>query len=117
MTGKNTVRIGLTGGIASGKSTVADMFVEFGAVAIDTDDLSARTHVSLARSALSRVSRNDVSLGSHALPDVESVADVLAGYYWLVETGVPDDHHGSDPIAFRLLAGDTIRVNSGSRTP
>ena len=30
-------RIGLTGGIASGKSTVADLFAELGAVIIDTD--------------------------------------------------------------------------------
>jgi len=31
------VRIGLTGGIASGKSTVANMFAELGATVIDTD--------------------------------------------------------------------------------
>ncbi len=31
------LRIGLTGGIASGKSTVADMFAELGATIIDTD--------------------------------------------------------------------------------
>ena len=30
-------RVGLTGGIASGKSTVADLFAELGATIIDTD--------------------------------------------------------------------------------
>jgi dephospho-CoA kinase len=31
------LRVGLTGGVASGKSTIADMFVELGAQLIDTD--------------------------------------------------------------------------------
>jgi len=34
---RNPLRIGLTGGIASGKSTVADLFVELGAAVIDAD--------------------------------------------------------------------------------
>lgn len=34
------LRIGLTGGIASGKSTIAAMFAELGADVIDTDDIS-----------------------------------------------------------------------------
>lgn len=34
---RHTFRVGLTGGIASGKSTVADMFAELGATVIDTD--------------------------------------------------------------------------------
>ena len=34
---KTPLRIGLTGGIASGKSTVADMFADLGATTIDTD--------------------------------------------------------------------------------
>ncbi len=35
-----TVRVGLTGGIASGKSTVASMLAELGAVVIDADALA-----------------------------------------------------------------------------
>lgn len=34
------VRVGLTGGVASGKSTVAAMFAELGAVVIDADQLA-----------------------------------------------------------------------------
>lgn len=34
------LRVGLTGGIASGKSTVADLFAEAGAVVIDTDRIA-----------------------------------------------------------------------------
>jgi dephospho-CoA kinase len=34
---KTSFRVGLTGGIASGKTTVANMFAELGAVVIDTD--------------------------------------------------------------------------------
>jgi len=34
---RTPLRIGLTGGIASGKSTVADLFVELGAAVIDAD--------------------------------------------------------------------------------
>lgn len=35
-----TTRVGLTGGVASGKSTVADMFADLGAVIIDADALA-----------------------------------------------------------------------------
>lgn len=37
-----TLRIGLTGGIASGKSTVAEMFAGLGAVIIDTDIIARK---------------------------------------------------------------------------
>jgi dephospho-CoA kinase len=38
--GQRALRIGLTGGIASGKSTVARMFCELGAALIDTDEIA-----------------------------------------------------------------------------
>jgi dephospho-CoA kinase len=45
------LRIGLTGGIASGKTTVADLFAGFGATVIDTDWI-AREVVAKGRPAL-----------------------------------------------------------------
>jgi dephospho-CoA kinase len=48
---KQPLRIGLTGGIASGKSTVSDMFAELGAPIIDTDVI-AREVVAPGASAL-----------------------------------------------------------------
>lgn len=56
MTGTRTavLRIGLTGGIASGKSTVAGFFGELGADVIDTDEI-ARTLVRPGSAALTRI--------------------------------------------------------------
>lgn len=48
------LRIGLTGGIASGKSTVADMFAEFGVPVIDTDVI-AREVVQPGQPALEEI--------------------------------------------------------------
>lgn len=48
------LRIGLTGGIASGKSTVADMFAELGAEIIDTDVI-AREIVAVGQPALDEI--------------------------------------------------------------
>jgi dephospho-CoA kinase len=48
------LRVGLTGGIASGKSTVADMFAELGAVVIDTDVI-AREVVAPGQPALEEI--------------------------------------------------------------
>ena len=42
MTGSIIFRVGLTGGIGSGKSTVADRFVNLGAVLVDTDVIAHR---------------------------------------------------------------------------
>ena len=51
---KNPLRIGLTGGIASGKSTVADMFAALGVPLIDTDVI-AREVVAPGAPALDEV--------------------------------------------------------------
>lgn len=48
------LRIGLTGGIASGKSTVADMFAELGVPVIDTDVI-ARKVVAKGQPALDEI--------------------------------------------------------------
>jgi dephospho-CoA kinase len=50
------LRIGLTGGIASGKSTVADLFTDLGVTVIDTD-LIARDVVQPGQPALDEIQR------------------------------------------------------------
>ena len=49
--------IGLTGGVASGKSTVADLFSRRGVRIIDSDQI-ARQQVTLGTPALSEISRH-----------------------------------------------------------
>ena len=51
------LRVGLTGGIASGKSTVADMFAELGVPVIDTDVI-AREVVEPGQPALEEIREN-----------------------------------------------------------
>lgn len=50
------LRIGLTGGIASGKTVVADMFAEHGAIIIDTD-IIARAVVEPGEPALTKIQK------------------------------------------------------------
>ena len=51
---RQSLRVGLTGGIASGKSTVADLFAELGIPVIDTD-LIARDVVAPGEQALEEI--------------------------------------------------------------
>lgn len=51
---RGALRVGLTGGIASGKSTVAGFFLELGATVIDTDEL-ARVAVAPGAPALAEI--------------------------------------------------------------
>jgi dephospho-CoA kinase len=50
------LRIGLTGGIASGKSTIARFFLELGATVVDTDEL-ARAAVEPGQPALAEIKK------------------------------------------------------------
>ena len=54
MAGKRPFRLGLTGGIASGKSTVSAMLQQLGAVVIDAD-LLAREQVQTGSAALEKI--------------------------------------------------------------
>lgn len=54
VTGKIPFRVALTGGIASGKSTIADMFAELGVAVIDTDTI-AREVVQPGQPALDEI--------------------------------------------------------------
>lgn len=65
MASKRPLRIGLTGGIASGKSTVADMFAEKGVPIIDTDVI-AREVVQPGQPALAEIAR---TFGANVLDD------------------------------------------------
>lgn len=56
MAANRPLRVGLTGGIASGKSTVADMFAEKGVPIIDTDVI-AREVVQPGQPALAEIER------------------------------------------------------------
>ena len=56
MAGKAPLRVGLTGGIASGKSTVADLFAARGVPVIDTDVI-AREIVEPGRPALAEIAQ------------------------------------------------------------
>jgi len=61
--GSRAFRVGLTGGIASGKSTVADFFAELGVPIVDTD-LIAREVVSVGAPALEEIR---AAFGSEAI--------------------------------------------------
>jgi dephospho-CoA kinase len=74
---KNRTAIGLTGGIASGKSFVSDCFAQLGAEIIDTD-LIAREVLSVGNDALNmvvhafgeRILQHDGSLNRRALREI-----------------------------------------------
>lgn len=63
MSGARPIRIGLTGGIASGKSTVADLFAEHGATVVDTD-IIARQVVEPGSTALAEIG---AEFGDHVI--------------------------------------------------
>ena len=81
------VRVGLTGGIASGKSTVSQMLGERGAVIIDYDRLS-RDVVAVGTQGLARVVE---AFGREVLVAADGLVVVVHDIPLLVETGRADE--------------------------
>lgn len=72
------MKIGLTGGIASGKSTVADMFAEFGIPSVDTD-LIARQVVEPGKPALDeiRTAFGDAVIAANGTLDRQALRNIV----------------------------------------
>ena len=70
--------VGLTGGIGTGKSTVARMFGSLGAVLVDADEL-ARSYLSKGMQGYEQVLRRygNAILGSDHEPDRQKIADII----------------------------------------
>lgn len=94
------LRVGLTGGIGSGKSTVADRLGEHGAVVIDSD----------------RIAREVVEPGSVGLSEIaaEFGADVLASDRTLDRAALAARVFSDDPARARLNA--IVHPKVGART-
>jgi len=72
------VRIGLTGGIGSGKSAVAEVFAELGAFVIDTD-LLAREAVAANSDGLREIARTWPQVVSGGALDRNALAQIVFG--------------------------------------
>jgi dephospho-CoA kinase len=72
------VRVGLTGGIGSGKSEVARIFAQFGALVIDTDEL-AREAVAPGSPALAEIAKLWPSAISSGQLDRARLAQIVFG--------------------------------------
>ena len=94
---KKVLRVGLTGGIASGKSLVADMFAELGVPVIDTD----------------RIARDVVAPGQPALREIRT----QFGPDVILPSGELDRRRLRRLIADRSLASEpTIARSQNSPT-
>ena len=68
--------VGLTGGIASGKSTVARMFAELGAEVIDADAIAREVLCSPAVCEKLRQEWGEEIMGGNACPDRDKIAEI-----------------------------------------
>jgi dephospho-CoA kinase len=120
-----TLRVGLTGGIGSGKSTVADMLAARGAVVVDADEIAREVVVpggpaydavvarfgsaivspdgTLDRSALAEIVFGD----PEALADLNAITHPVIGAVMLQRiSSVDTDERDADPVG----AGVTVAV-------
>ena len=88
------LRIGLTGGIASGKSTVADLFAAYGVPVVDTD-IIAREVVMPGQAALDEMRPLTELAG--ATPLLQSIS--TGARRIVVTVGSPDSTSAGTPAA------------------
>ncbi len=107
---KSPLRIGLTGGIASGKTTVANMFAELGVPIIDTDIIA----------------REVVRPGQHALEDIrERFGDAIIDAAGNLDRSAmrrlifsdDDARHDLESILHPRIGAETLRQLDAAQGP
>ena len=95
------LKIGVTGGIASGKSTVADMFAEYGIPSVDTD-LIAREVVEPGKPALDEIRETfgDAVIARDGTLDRQALRDIVFAD--------EDQRHKLESILHPRIGAETI---------
>lgn len=124
------LRVGLTGGIASGKSTIARLFAELGCIVVDADAIVARLyrpgqvgHAAIVQTYGESVLRPDGEIDRQRLSDValgtaESAAQLNALIHPLVlaeEERMLRDELASDDRDQIFMVEATLLLEAGGR--
>ena len=124
--GRRVLRVGLTGGIASGKSSVSALLASYGAVVVDADAL-ARDVVAVGSPGLARVverfgadlllpdgSLDRPALGRRVFGDPAELADLNAIVHPLVQERTAAAFAGAQAAGARLVVHDVpLLVENG----
>ena len=89
--------IGLTGGIGSGKSTVADLFYRLGVTVVDTDRIAHELTGAEGAAMPEIIAAFDTARrGQAAQPDMTGwAAEGMVNGYWFGEPGIASHHRAA----------------------